>query len=142
MDLRNFAALLLALLLADALAAQGFCLDYRPTQPEVVLDTDDTMIRPTNGVPVRVQGGIFVFRSVTIPAGVTVRGVGLKSRFSGLEIADKYPIAPNWNWLPAGGFGGLGVIQLITPPVANMDGTNTILDAGIDLQRAGTLLRS
>src|SRR5690606_21523854 len=55
---------------------QGFGFDYHPTQREVVLDTDDTVITPANGAPVRVRGGIFVFRSVTIPAGVTVRGVG------------------------------------------------------------------
>lgn len=61
---------------APQVAAQGFGLDYRPNQREVVLDTDDTIIVPTQGVPVRVLGGVFVFRSVTIPEGVWVRATG------------------------------------------------------------------
>jgi hypothetical protein len=48
--------------------------DYRPTVREVVLNTDFTQITPTNGAPFNVSGGVFQFRNVTIPAGVTVRG--------------------------------------------------------------------
>lgn len=70
------ASVLLAASLASSVAAQGFNFDYRPSQREVVLDTDDTLIQPTVGPPIRVRGGVFVFRSVTIPSGVLVRGVG------------------------------------------------------------------
>lgn len=52
--------------------------DYRPTVREVVLNTDFTQISPANGAPFNVSGGVFQFRNVTIPAGVTVRGIGTK----------------------------------------------------------------
>ena len=57
-------------------AAQGFTFDYEPTAPEVVLDTDSTLITPKNGAPMLITGGVFVFRSVRIPPGVTVRAKG------------------------------------------------------------------
>ena len=63
-----------AVLLPNLLVAQ--LLDYAPTAPEVVLDTDSTVIQPTTGPPVTVVGGVFVFRNVTISAGVLVRGFG------------------------------------------------------------------
>ena len=62
--------------LPSAARAQGFGLDWMPTQPEVLLDTAVTTITPTNGVPMQITGGVFVFRSVVIPQGVTVRAVG------------------------------------------------------------------
>ncbi len=52
--------------------------DYRPTVREVNLNTDFTQISPANGAPFNVSGGVFQFRNVTIPAGVTVRGIGTK----------------------------------------------------------------
>ena len=67
---------LLPLLLAAGATAQGFQFDWQPNQREVVLDTDDTTITTTSGAQVRVRGGIFVFRNVTIPANVSVRVVG------------------------------------------------------------------
>ncbi|MBK8095571.1 MAG: hypothetical protein IPK26_00580 [Planctomycetes bacterium] len=62
-------------LLGSLLRAQR---DYMPMGPEVVLNTDFTQIQPTQGPPINVTGGIFVFRNVTIPAGVRVRGVGTR----------------------------------------------------------------
>ena len=59
---------------ASARAQTG--LDYRPTAQEVVLNTDFTQITPVGAPPINVAGGVFVFRNVTIDAGVTVRGVG------------------------------------------------------------------
>jgi hypothetical protein len=41
---------------------------------------------------------------------------------------------------PLGGFGGMGVIELVTRPGNNADGTNTVLDDGIILVRNGQLL--
>ena len=62
-------------------------------------------------------------------------GIGTQGRFGGTEIADKYSVlgTPAWNQKPAGGFGGLGLIQLMAPAGGNGDGTNTILDDHIDL---------
>lgn len=63
----------LILLASGALRAQ---LDYAPVGPEVVLNTNFTQIQPTQGPPINVVGGVFVFRNVTINQGVRVRGVG------------------------------------------------------------------
>lgn len=52
--------------------------DYRPSVTEVVLNTDFTQVSPSNGAPFNVSGGVFEFRDVTIPLGVTVRGTGSK----------------------------------------------------------------
>src|SRR5690606_2762487 len=66
--------------------------------------------------------------------------IGLQGRYS-YEISAKYPVGNNtWDLLPAGGFGGLGVIQLMTPIGTNVDGTNTVLDDGIELYRSGQRL--
>lgn len=51
-------------------------LDYEPDSRETVLDTDFTQITPKNGQTMNVSNGVFTFRNVRIPAGVTVRGVG------------------------------------------------------------------
>ena len=51
-------------------------LDYVPDSQEVVLDTDFTQVTPTNGQPITVVGGVFNFRNVRIPKGVTVRATG------------------------------------------------------------------
>lgn len=63
---------------ALAFAGASTEFDYRPNVREVVLNTDFTQITPQNGAPFNVSGGVFEFRNVTIPAGVTVRGVGSK----------------------------------------------------------------
>ena len=62
-----------SLLAASTVRAQ---LDYAPTGPEVLLNTDFTTIQPVQGPPLQVAGGVFHFRNVTIPQGVRVRGVG------------------------------------------------------------------
>jgi hypothetical protein len=53
-------------------------LDYEPTTREVVLNTDFTQITPKGAPPINVSGGVFEFRHVTIPQGVTVRGAGTR----------------------------------------------------------------
>jgi hypothetical protein len=68
-------------------------------------------------------------------------GVGKQGRFSGLEIASKYPPGNlAWGQKPAGGFGGLGLIQLMAPIGANADGTNTVLDDNVELFSNGQRL--
>ncbi|MFO1051825.1 MAG: hypothetical protein U1F36_06390 [Planctomycetota bacterium] len=69
-------SLLLGLAVAAPLSAQGFNVDFIPTAPEVVLDTDLTMYRLPSGQVIPIVGGTFVFRSVLIPRGTRVRGVG------------------------------------------------------------------
>jgi hypothetical protein len=51
-------------------------LSYRPTQREVILDTNFTQITPENSQPINVSGGVFSFSRVEIPEGVLVRGIG------------------------------------------------------------------
>ena len=51
-------------------------LEYEPTANEVVLNTSFTQIVPKQGLPFTVAGGVFNFKNVTIPQGVTVRGSG------------------------------------------------------------------
>lgn len=51
-------------------------LEYEPTANEVVLNTSFTQIVPKAGLPFTVSGGVFNFKNVTIPQGVTVRGSG------------------------------------------------------------------
>ena len=75
---------------AQAITEQGFLragfqfegtpttLEYEPTSQEVVLNTDFTQIVPKAGLPFAVAGGVFNFRNVTIPNGVTVLGQGSK----------------------------------------------------------------
>ena len=65
-------------------------------------------------------------------------GVGTQGVFGGVSWSEKYP-PPNdgekWDRNPAGGFGGMGIIQLVTRPGNNEDGTNTILDDHIHIVR-------
>jgi hypothetical protein len=51
-------------------------LEYEPTANEVVLNTAFTQIVPKAGLPFTVAGGVFNFRNVLIPQGVTVLGTG------------------------------------------------------------------
>ncbi|MHC4898092.1 MAG: Ig-like domain-containing domain [Planctomycetota bacterium] len=53
-------------------------LRYEPTTPVVILNTDFTQITPKGAPKFNVTGGVFEFRSVTIPVGVTIRGTGSK----------------------------------------------------------------
>lgn len=53
-------------------------LEFRPNATEVVLNTDFTQITPVGTPPINVPGGVFSFRSVTIPEGVLVRGEGTR----------------------------------------------------------------
>lgn len=49
---------------------------WRPSQREVILDTDRTDVQPEYGPTYEVRGGVFQFARVEIPLGTTVRGVG------------------------------------------------------------------
>ena len=51
-------------------------LEYEPTANEIVLNTGFTQVVPKAGLPFTVSGGVFNFRNVTIPQGVTVIGQG------------------------------------------------------------------
>jgi hypothetical protein len=65
-------------------------------------------------------------------------GIGRNSGFGNPARLTKYPVAvgaPN-----AGGFGGMGIVQLVTPVGANADGTNTVFDDSILLYRNNVLL--
>ncbi|MFM1870938.1 MAG: hypothetical protein RL398_360, partial [Planctomycetota bacterium] len=51
-------------------------LEYEPNVREVVLNTSFTQIVPKTGLPFNVSGGVFNFKNVTIPQGVSVKGQG------------------------------------------------------------------
>lgn len=53
-------------------------IEYEPQAQEVVLNTDFTQVVPKTGLAYNVAGGVFNFRNVHIPQGVTVRGQGSK----------------------------------------------------------------
>ncbi|MCA8953869.1 MAG: hypothetical protein KDE27_30435 [Planctomycetes bacterium] len=76
-------------------------------------------------------------------------GVCTTGSFGSPFIAGKYPPngQPNspaygsyYDAAPLGGFGGMGVIEIVTPFGTNADGTNTILDDGILVVRNGNLV--
>lgn len=95
----------------------------------------------SRGIELHVKGETYV----NAPDGDFVLsadgGIGTQGRFGGLEITEKYPIgSPTWNQKPTGGFGGLGLIELVARPGNNADGTNTVLDDNIQLYQNGQLL--
>jgi hypothetical protein len=65
---------------AAAFTMLPFCaaqnLDWVAPLGVTVLDTDRTTLQPTTGPAITVDGGVFVFRNVTIPNGSTVIGRG------------------------------------------------------------------
>ena len=66
-------------------------------------------------------------------------GVGINSGFGRPIRMTKYQRTVGS--LNAGGFGGLGIVQIITRPGSNSDGTNTVLDDGIRLVKGMQTLR-
>ncbi|MEO0481079.1 MAG: hypothetical protein AAF196_16535, partial [Planctomycetota bacterium] len=84
--------------------------------------------------------GDYVF-SLSAQGGIGTQGdftraIDGKYGASGNTVGD-----PSWDDFPAGGFGGLGLIQIVTPPGQNADGTNTILDDSIVVRDpAGNIL--
>jgi hypothetical protein len=59
-------------------------------------------------------------------------GVGTQGRFSSPEILGKYPPGnTSWNNFPTGGFGGMGIIQLMVPPGDDADQTGNRLDDNV-----------
>lgn len=65
-------------------------------------------------------------------------GVCTTGTFTGPQVAAKYPAAGSalitgsvYDDNPLGGFGGMGIVQLMAPPGDNSDGTNTALDDNI-----------
>lgn len=69
----------LSSLLAASLTVAPFAIAQAPnftaTAPETVWNTDFTIVASSTG-PYQVLGGLFVFDTVTIPAGTTLRGTG------------------------------------------------------------------
>lgn len=77
-------------------------------------------------------------------------GVCLNGNFALPNVPKKYnpnptngviepSFATSYDLAPLGGFGGMGVVQLMAPPGTNSDGTNTVLDDNIRIFRAGVL---
>ncbi|MBL8729189.1 MAG: hypothetical protein JNM25_12200 [Planctomycetes bacterium] len=88
---------------------------------------------PTPGVP-SVGQNDYDF-SLSADGGVTTTGT-----FGSVLITSKYPASGStmlsgttYDLDPLGGFGGMGLVQLMVPPGDNSDGTNTRLDDKITL---------
>ncbi|MEM7198807.1 MAG: hypothetical protein AAF628_00975 [Planctomycetota bacterium] len=69
-------------------------------------------------------------------------GIGTQGDFGGPKISGKYPplqAGPTeMDKNPSGGFGGMGLVQLMAPPGDNAaDGTNTVLDDRIVIRSGG-----
>lgn len=74
--------------------------------------------------------------AISADGGVT--RTGTYTRTGGVIVSDKYPAVPaGYNNFPLGGFGGMGVVQLMAPVGENADNTNTALDDSIDVVRNG-----
>ena len=74
-------------------------------------------------------------------------GVCRTGSFGSVTVPHKYPmngqptiLGTTYDRLPLGGFGGLGIVQLVTRPGDNSDGTNTLLDDNIVLMRGSRIL--
>lgn len=69
-------------------------------------------------------------------------GIGTQGQFAGQAISAKYPPVPAsaFSASSVGGFGGMGIVQLMTPPGNNADGTNTILDDNIRVMQNGAVV--
>jgi len=77
-------------------------------------------VSPSGGAPLQVKKYRFGTTAVT------------------LANAAGYPIG--YDQAPLGGFGGMGIVQLMAPPGStNADGTNTVLDENINVFRNGVL---
>jgi hypothetical protein len=75
------------------------------------------------------------------PRHATDDGVGAQTHYSSPGIQARYPpLSGGWNNFPAGGFGGLGIVELMAPIGTIADGTNTVLDDHIDVVRNGQRL--
>ncbi|HEX5051595.1 MAG TPA: Ig-like domain-containing protein [Planctomycetota bacterium] len=73
-------------------------------------------------------------------------GVCTTGGFGTVFVSSKYPASgqtpiagTSYDADPLGGFGGMGIVQLMTPPGTNADGTNTVLDDNIHFYLPGQL---
>ncbi len=84
-------------------------------------------------IDISVHGGTYAANnfdfSISADGGVCRTGAGSPA------IAGKYPVATSflttYDSAPLGGFGGMGIVQLMAPPGSNADNTNTVLDDNI-----------
>lgn len=67
--------------------------------------------------------------AISADGGICKQG----SFFSNVVVVDKYsePLATTWDDKPTGGFGGMGLVQLMVPPGDDSDGTGNRLDDNI-----------
>ncbi len=70
-------------------------------------------------------------------------GISKQGDFQNQEIFAKYPPAPRSYYTnrATGGFGGMGIIQIMSPLGNNSDGTNTYLDDSITIVQNGVPLQ-
>ncbi|MCA8974654.1 MAG: hypothetical protein KDC98_08025, partial [Planctomycetes bacterium] len=111
------------------------------------------ILMSATNIVINVHGGNYSQRdydfSISADGGICRTGNGQAPR-----VLSKYPAngqaiaSANFTWeknydlAPLGGFGGMGIVQLMAPPGDNSDGTNTVLDDHIILYRNTSLLES
>ncbi|MCA8941195.1 MAG: hypothetical protein KDB80_01430 [Planctomycetes bacterium] len=66
-------------------------------------------------------------------------GIGLQGDFIGNQIDDKYAgYSPNNQIRASGGFGGMGIVQILVPPGEDDDGTGSFVDDNITFTNNGS----
>ena len=93
-------------------------------------------------IEIEVKGETYANNDYQFPISAD-GGVGLMSPYGGGgNVIGKYPptSAQNMDARPAGGMGGMGLIQFFARPGTNLDRTNTALDDNIVLRRSNNVL--
>ena len=107
----------------------------------VLMSATKIIIHPHN------NGNRYLFRSTTTTIDKNYDfaisadgGVCTTGTFGGPAVQKKYPsngqnvlAGTTYDSNPLGALGGMGIVQLMTPPGDNSDGTNTVLDDNIDI---------
>lgn len=99
-----------------------------------------------SNIDIHVQGETYANNDYRFPVSAD-GGVSRRTVFAGgLAIGSKYSPVPHntsatlLDGSPTGGFGGMGIVQFMTRPGRNADGTNTILDDRVVLRNAAGVL--
>ncbi|MCA8976619.1 MAG: hypothetical protein KDC98_18000, partial [Planctomycetes bacterium] len=92
----------------------------------------------------RYQGDNDYTFSISADGGVTKTGQTppiIQGKYPASGQAITAAFGTTYDSVPLGGFGGMGIVQLMVPPGSdNSDNTNTVLDDNIEVRRAGALL--
>ncbi|MBX3461896.1 MAG: hypothetical protein KF830_01910 [Planctomycetes bacterium] len=98
-------------------------------------------------IEINVRGGNYAQNnydfSVSADGGVCRTGTGtpvVTGKYPANGVAITTTFMTTYDSAPLGGFGGMGIVQLMAPPGLNADGTNTVLDDNIRVLQGGAEL--